>query len=420
MSTHPINTPLTIGTRTPVGLTIALSLCTFVAQAQPTPPIPDHLERDQALYQAQAKAVVSSTKSPGTASGQIKELLDSPAIERETAKQAGLNNQASNAVTLSVIDKIKSQMPRLTDLGAQIKGGKHVIVSKNGEEIIALIRDLASSTPQNQDALFQRLKLHVDNRSPEAMNFMGFVAEAGILGATKDMARATSYYQAAAQSNYLPAIYNLALVAAYGRNGRSDQPKAIELLRQGLAIEPDSSYRVCGMASFLAFRQGQYTAAHQFSNFCPSPLANFSLATYDLQAAPLAKKVSMLRLTLQTGVDDAFSLIEQIATPSAATDANFTMCKYRILNEYRMHPRTVNVSAQAQKCVQPLGAYAQKTPAVQTQILAGVVGFSPTELAQIQQMRNSNHFHYDWPAPFLPFAQQEVNLFEPIMPKAKQ
>jgi len=60
------------------------------------------------------------------------------------------------------------------------------------------------------------------------------------------------------------------------------------------------------------------------------------------------------------------------------------------------------------------------TRVLRDQVIAGVAAFVPTEISTLASMRRSNHFHYGWSVPYLPFGQQEVNLFEALMPKGKQ
>ena len=50
-----------------------------------------------------------------------------------------------------------------------------------------------------------------------------------------------------------------------------------------------------------------------------------------------------------------------------------------------------------------------------SQAVASITGFVPAEIAALEAMRKSNHFHYAWSVPYLPFTQQDVNLFEPLM-----
>jgi hypothetical protein len=49
------------------------------------------------------------------------------------------------------------------------------------------------------------------------------------------------------------------------------------------------------------------------------------------------------------------------------------------------------------------------------QIIRGIAGFVPVEINALVHIRRSNPFHYNWSVPYLPFGQQEVNLFSSMI-----
>jgi hypothetical protein len=256
---------------------------------------------------------------------------------------------------------------------------------------------------------------------PEAQHFFGFAFEYGLFGVTQDRHKAMQHYQAAATAHYQPAVYNLALMAAYGRSGNKEDELARAIARRAYGLGFESSARVCGLASFLNYRAGFQAIAQKTAQHCTSPLAHFAHATDKTLA--LHKRVSLLRDTFATGIDDAYTLIARISKQEMATDNNYTFCKYKLVERYRNKTVFPALQEAAAQCVQQTGRFSNgnaNTRVLRDQVIAGVAAFVPTEISTLASMRRSNHFHYGWSVPYLPFGQQEVNLFEALMPKGKQ
>jgi len=280
---------------------------------------------------------------------------------------------------------------------------------------------LTTSSATDQSASLRKLQSLSETSVPEATNFMGVIFEHGLFGARIDIQRALAYYKSAATANYQPAIYNLALAAAYGRDTSASETEAINLISRAAALGKESSHRVCGLGSFLSFRRGDQTAAIRFSALCASPLANLAKASYapDLTTT---ERVKLLRDSLATGADDGYAVIERITRPEAPNDKAFTFCKYALINRYRKTEKYENLRDDASKC------YYQFTKATGNsfndkllfdQVMAGITGFVPAEIAELKQIRLSSRFHYAWSVPYLPFSQADVDRFEPLLSRAK-
>lgn len=352
-------------------------------------------------------------------------LLDSPAFAAQVQQQQSSNAQALKAADPTVIDSIRSKLPRFKDTGNQLKFGRHVTISGDGDETIELIRKAAStSSAQVRIPLLARIQSLAQNRVPEALNILGFLIETGSLGATRDLQKAAQYYKASASAGYQPAVYNLALLAAYGRLGPPDFSAALMQLDKANAIGPEDSYRVCGMASFIAFRQGQLQAAARYGAGCGSSLTHLSKATSDTKFETLHKRVELLRDSLATGANDAFPLLATITQAHAKNDPDQLYCKYMLVNLFRDKTDLKPVRSLADRCLSPSEDATTGSPKPNTlgrsQMVSGVAGFVPVELDHIKKMRQSNRFHYSWSVPYLPFGQQEVDIFERVIPKSPQ
>lgn len=369
-------------------------------------------------YQASAVAAAAAQTPKATFS---EKLFDSNAFTGEVGQQQRNNVAAASATDQSVIDKIRSKLPRMKDLGSQLKYGKHVTVSASGDEAIDLARKAAAASPVAREPLLFRLQALAQNNVPEALNIYGFLLETGSLGAKRDPSMALRYYQAAAAYGYQPAIYNIALQSAYGRIQKPNLDTALALLEKANAIGPEDSYRICGMASFIAFRQGQKKVATNYATGCPSALTNLSRSTDETSRETLHHRIDLLRDFLATGADDAFPILVTITKQHAQNDPEQLYCKYTLINQYRDKTDFKAVKDFASHCVKnpnPLsGTAAVINDVAHAQLVAGVTGFVPAEIAHIRKMRQSNHFHYSWPVPYLPFSQQEVNIFEPTIGK---
>jgi TPR repeat protein len=161
-----------------------------------------------------------------------------------------------NSIDAAAVAQAKSALPKATEVGTQLKYGTHNVVSSDGETYVTWMIEAASAKPAERQALLGKLTDLAARRSPEAMTFQGFIAEYGLFGAPRNVARALDWYRAAAAMNYQPALYNLALAAAYGKGQAADLNTAGALVAQAAQIAPEASYRVCGFGAFIAYRRG--------------------------------------------------------------------------------------------------------------------------------------------------------------------
>ena len=351
------------------------------------------------------------------AAGSPGALLDDPIFREEAARQREQNVTVTQRVTQGMIEETKKSLPVLNQIGGALKYGTHNTISPNGEGIVAQIRSLATATNTERHGILQKLQEQSRQGIPEAITFMGFAFEYGLFGARKDVLRARQYYDVAAKAHYQPAIYNLAIVAAYGKGEDRNVKLAAELIDQAAAKGPESSLRVCGFGAFIHYRRGDLRRALSFTTACPSPLTALPLAASG-NGGTQEQLIERLRKSIATGLDDGYPLLEQVTREHEATDMQFNHCKYALVDRYRAKTRFDPLRDDAIRCY---GQTVANTDDRSTddnrrdQVVAGIVSFVPTEIASLQGMRKSNHFHYGWSVPYLPFPQKEVDLFEPLI-----
>lgn len=326
-----------------------------------------------------------------------------------------------NSVNDAAVAQAKATLPKASEYGARIRYGTHNVVSNDGETIVSWMIELAGADAQQRKVFLAKLADLSTRQNPEAMTFAGFVAEYGLFGEQQNVQRAIELYRTAASYNYQPAIYDLAVAAAYGKAQRADLSTAAALVSQASAIAPEDSYRVCGLGAFLSYRQGDRQQAARYAQSCWSDLASIPKALYDDRVTS-SQKILLLRNSIATGVDDGYPLLEKV-THDAGPEPQYLACKYMLVNRYR---RSLNGSAlkdDAVKCYQQ----SAQTPTDPKQsllrintVVPGIVGFVPTEISTLEKLRASNHFHYAWSVPYLPFRQQDVDLFAPFVSHTKQ
>lgn len=228
-------------------------------------------------------------------------------------------------------------------------------------------------------------------------------------------------YRNAAAFNYQPAIYDLAVAAAYGKGQRPDAGTASALISQAAAIAPDASYRVCGFGAFLSYRQGDQQRALTYTKSCWSDLAGIPKALYNDQVTP-NQRVMLLRASIATGVDDGYGLLARV-THDAGPEPQYLACKYMLVDKYR---RTLNgntLKDDAVSCYRQSGSAPTDPKEALLKlntVVPGIIGFVPTEIRALEKSRASNKFHYAWSVPYLPFRQEDVDLFSPFVSHTKQ
>jgi len=359
----------------------------------------------------------------------IRDMLTNPAIEVESKRQQQQNALVAGSVKSDELLKSTGFTPKLDEVFSSIRNGTHNVVSPDGEKIVTLIRSLSTAAAPAREAALRTLKSSADNGSPEALNFVGFATEYGLFGVKKNLARARSLYLAAGNRRYQPALYNTAVVLAYGRDSRVDLAQSAAFLELASSLAVDSSARVCGLGAFVDYRRNAQTGALSFAKGCPSPLATLAVARS--QSGPLTPQtLDALRKSLGTGVDDGFSLIAQaarVSAPGTAADGQYLHCKYLLVDRYRAQakpePRFEHLRDDAVACydqtTRPLASVAAEPRGAASmrrdQAVAAIAGFVPAEITALDALRKSNRFHYAWSVPYLPFTQQDVDLFEPLM-----
>ena len=364
----------------------------------------------------------------------IGKLLQGPGFDGEVQRQQQRNAAVSASLPTTMPAVPPSWLSTVNQRGAELRYGNHNVVSKDGEKTVWLIRSMATATGAQRVTLMQELQLRVAVRQPEALNFMGFAAEHGVFGESRDLGRAWDFYRTAAAAGYQPAIYNLALASAYGRragdahDARPDLEQAAALLGRAASVAPDVSSRVCGMGAFVNFRRRAAADALRLANGCGSPLA--ALPREQADTTPLTpQRLEALRRASATGVRDAYVLLEEVTRRNAQIDPQYLYCKYALLNRYRQPVAVSVLRDSAGRCYDSVpqrngapaaGQSASTNPELtrRDQVVDGIANFVPAERAALEALRTSSHFHYGWGVPYLPFAQSEVDLFEPLVAAA--
>jgi len=368
-----------------------------------------------ALCLAVGQAQAASTGT-GSITGAFTDLFQGGQFESAMKNNQQQNSEVAGSVTPEVVSDTQSKLPGFNDFIGKIRYGTHNTVSKNGEQVVTLIRSLTTD-PAQKDKTLRQLQSLAKANNPEALNFVGFVLANGLFGASRNQTRAVEYFKASAAANYQPAIFNLALDASYNGQGKEPLARASMYISRASSLAPDSSSRVCGLASFLNYRQGDLNNAIRYTKGCGSALGGLPIAVSDT-TLPLLKRIGLLRTSLGTGVNDAYPLLERLSRSSAENDNQYLYCKYSLLNRVRHQP-DIEIKDLAARCYDQFTHLNPKEkPDLnrRNQAIGGIASFVATEKIALEQLRASNHFHYAWSVPYLPFQQQDVDLFAPLFP----
>nr|AJL34950.1 Sel1 domain containing protein [Burkholderia pseudomallei] len=357
---------------------------------------------------------------PGEVKGFAESTFNSPVFKDLVTGFQQQNGSVMKSITTDVVERTKALLPKAQQLGERLRYGDHNVVSNDGEVVVMWIIEVANASPDKRKTLLEKLAGLSARGIPEAMTFEGFATEYGLFGVPKDLGSAMRLYRSAAAQNYQPAIYNLAIAAAYGKLQQPDVAAALNYAVQAAAIAPDASYRVCGFASFLSYRQGDRARAVQHAQSCWSDLAGIAKALYGGRATT-AERVTMLRNSIGTGVDDGYPLLEKI-THDVGAEPQYLACKYKLVNRYRRSLVNNTLRDDAVQCYRRYGIPTDpKEAAIRfNTVVPAIVGFVPTEIRSLEKLRASNKFHYGWSVPYLPFRQQDVDLFAPFVAHTKQ
>ena len=339
----------------------------------------------------------------------LSHILDTDQFHSLISQQASANKAIIGSIGPDALTQSMSKLPKWTsDLG-QLKYGQHRTVSNNGEEVITLIRKVFTSSPSAQHDAMIKLHDYSEHGVPEAINFFGFAHDYGLFGLHKDQVEAMRYYEAAARRGYQPAFYDLAIHAIYSMGESQDLRDAARYLAQAMSYGPESSYRICGMQSFVDYRLGVQNTPTASLSQCESPLVNLSVAQSRHWKSP-EKMINGLRQSIGTGIDDGYQLLVQLGQSMAGHDPMFYYCKYSLLNEARTRQIDKDqLQADATKCVDTYSP-ATFTATQKYLSIAGVVSFIPMETNELSTLRKSNHFHYNLAVPYLPFMQLDMDM----------
>ncbi len=337
----------------------------------------------------------------------ISDLLNSDYIKNMANAQQTNNKSVINGIDQNAITNAEEKLPKWYVGTSEIKYGKHRIVSENGESIIALIRQVFTGDAKLKNQSLMKLHGYSEQGVPEAVTFFGFLHDFGLYGVRKDPQEAMRYYEIAADRGYQPALYDMAIHAMYAMGEKQNMPAASGLL--GRAMSYGSDIRVCGMQSFVNYRLNIVSTQPVTLDQCRSPLINLALAQSGHWNS-LPKMVDGLRQSIGTGVDDGYQLLITVGKSVAGRDATYYYCKYALLDEFR-HKKTTHgdLRADAIDCVNKT-APPSTSPTQKEISVSGITAFVPMENDELIALKKSNHFHYGWPVPYLPFNQLDVDM----------
>lgn len=273
---------------------------------------------------------------------------------------------------------------------------------------------LPKADPDARDAILRRLQALAQDGTPEAVTFLGFAAEQGAFGVPRQFDKAAALYRAAAQSGYQPALYDLALMNAYGRGMPRDLREAEALLSRAAAAGVEGSNRVCGMASFVAYRLNDQAGMRNYSEGCNGPLPALAIAAVN-PAPGDGNLINRLKSSIATGVDDGYMALEAVTRRNASDDTGFSYCLWSLVNRFRTQPTSPAITASAASCVNlvalPGSRVASLEPQARQQAAVGIANLVGTQVRDLAAARKGNSFHYGMAVPYLPFTQDDVDLF---------
>ena len=322
--------------------------------------------------------------------------------------------EAARATSARVIDG-GSLETRLLTLANSMRGsGPHAVSSKMGEKVIAMIRMLPKADVDAREVILERLQGLAKDGIPEAVTFLGFAAEEGAFGVARQPQTAAQLYRAASQAGYQPALYDLALMYAYGRGIPRNLQEAKALLERASTAGPEGSNRVCGMGSFIAYRLNDQAAMRSLSEGCSGPLPALAIAATST-ATDRGRLVDRLRGSIASGVDDGYVALEVVTRRDAANDTTFSYCLWSLVNRYRSQPTSPAIATSAANCVDAMAAPGSKVaslePVARQQAAVGLAHLVSAQVQALSAERKGNRFRYGMPVPFLPFTQDDVDLF---------
>lgn len=357
------------------------------------------------------------TIPPNLTDNSFKQTTNDALIQssEQSMKFADISAESINNAASKALKDSKLVIPKLTELGYDMRDGKALTTSANGDAVISLIRYVINNPQTPNDDKIQKIKSFSDANIPEAQNFMGFVYEHGFYGYKKNPDLAFQYFKMAALKKYEPAFYNLSLMYAYGKNTQVNLNAASSLLSTASNMVQDTSFRVCSMYAFVNYKLNQPPKALKAAQACQTPLANLVKASYD-NTLSLNQRVGLLRTSLSTGVDDAYNTILKISIDNNSLEGNQIYCKYKLIHFYANNqdfPKLRNLAEECALQTKSLNSANNLQPDYK-QYLDGVTGVIPMEVNEINISKRTNHFHYSWSVPYLPFTATEATNLEAL------
>jgi TPR repeat protein len=358
--------------------------------------------------------VTFGAPSAQRAQGEIGTLVNSPEVDR-MAREAAANHRSVLAAPEVRTESAQSRatlQSAMNQVGRSLASGAHVTVSHGGTETIALVLELPRATPVRRQEILRKLVDALNEGQPEAQTSLGWIAEHGLFEVPRDINKAVRLYQAAAARRYQPAMFNLALIQAYGRSGgQPNEADALARLKEAISVGSEGSHRVCSLGAFLSYRASRPDDAQRFVNGCATPLGQLPVVAWS-NALPMEERVSKARDSYATGIDDGIDVIVSITRATAASDPQQWFCKYRLI---QLWPKLQGKTADAAKaCFLQMSGLRPETALTpeQQSMVAGIGSFASMERDQLRRLRGANRFRYDLSVPFLPFRQVDLNSFE--------
>jgi hypothetical protein len=346
--------------------------------------------------------------------GESARSVQPPSAERASGPSVANALDSARAASTRLIQD-SSLQSRLQELAANLSGaGPHAVSSRLGEKVISMIRMLPKADDEARQALLNRLEAMAKDGTPEALTFLGFAAEQGAYGIPRSLEKAAALYRAASQSGYQPALYDLALMNAYGRAMPRNLGEAEQLLARAVAAGVEGSNRVCGMASFVAYRLNDRAAMRNFSEGCNGPLSALAAAAVNPTVTD-SNLVNRIKGSIATGVDDGYVALEVVTKANAANDTEFNYCLWSLVNQYRAQPSSPAIAPAAAACVErvatPGSKVATLAPQARQQAALAIAHMVGSQVQELAASRKANNFHFGKPVPYLPFTQEDVDLF---------
>lgn len=345
-------------------------------------------------------------------SNQQRALTDAinSAVSEVDLKSVLTNNKSVlDNVSNEAVRTMQSKLPKFQEYGTELRFSNALTISEDGPAVIRLIR-LAAQDRKKRETYLQEIKKYADNLNPEALNYVGFIHYHGLYGRKKNEKLADEYFYSSTKYGYSAAYYNMAITSIYKTRESTSLNQARKYLSLASQTGRDSSARVCGWRAFTAFRDNESAEAIQAATGCSSPLAELPLAVYS-PSISTEKRIQLLRNSLKVGINDPFRHLVSIT--GKIKDDSYLYCKYKGL--WRSITKQMkSLQQESSDCFNEYTTPEEKKRISQSkrqEIINGIASFIKLEEQTIKRERAANRFYYAWPVAYLPFNQQDVDLF---------